>query len=64
MTDHSLFCRISDCPRLQFLHRRKRLLDPRLHLLEQILRKFHAADVEGKTELAIFQEISLESLPE
>ncbi len=64
MTDHSLFCRISDCSRLQFSHRRERLLNPRLHFLEQIIRKFHAADVEGKTELTVFQEISLESLPE
>ena len=45
-------------------HRRERLLNPRLHFLEQIIRKFHAADVEGKTELTVFQEISLESLPE
>ena len=64
MTNHSVFCRISDCSRLQFPHRRKRMLDLRLHFLEQIIRKFHPADVERKTELTIFQEISLKSLPE
>jgi hypothetical protein len=34
------------------------------HFLEQIVPEFHPADVERKTEFAIFQEISLKPLPE
>jgi hypothetical protein len=64
MTNHSVLCGISDCPRFQFPHRRKRMLDLRPHFLEQIVRKFHPADVERKAELTMFQEISLKSLPE
>jgi hypothetical protein len=64
MTNQSLLRGISDCSSLQFPHRCKRMLDLRTHFLEQIVRKFHPADVERETELTIFQEISLKSLPE
>jgi len=33
------------------------VLDLPPHFLEQIVRKFHTADVERKTEVTIFQEI-------
>ncbi len=64
MTNHSVLCGISDCSRLQFSHRCKRMLDLRPHFLEQIIRKFHPANVERETESTIFQEVSLKSLPE
>ena len=64
MTNHSVFSGISDCPRFQLSHCCKRLLDLRLRSLEKILRKFHPADVERKIQIAIVQEISLETLPE
>src|SRR5512132_764616 len=64
MTNHSVLCGISNCSCLQFPHRCKRRLDLRPQFLEQIVRKFHPADVERETELTIFQEISLKSLPE
>src|SRR6476620_5056290 len=64
MANHSLFGGISDCARFQFPHRGKRLVDLRLHFLEKTLRKFHPADVEGEIEIAVVQEISLETLPE
>jgi hypothetical protein len=64
MTNHSVLGGISDCSRLQFSHRCERMLDLRPHFLKQIVRKFHPADVEGETELTIFQEVSLKSLPE
>ena len=63
MTDHSILRGIGDCSRLQFPHRSKRMLDLRSHLFEQIVRKFHPADVERETELTMLQEISLKSLP-
>jgi hypothetical protein len=50
--------------RLQFSHGGKRMLDLWPHFLEQIVRKFHPADVERKTEFTIFQEISLKPLPQ
>jgi hypothetical protein len=40
------------------------MLDFGPHFLDQIVREFHPADVERKTKLTIFQEISLKSLPE
>jgi len=40
------------------------VLDSRAHFLEQIIRKFHPADVDGKTELTVLREISLKSLPQ
>ncbi len=61
MTDHSVLYGINDCSRLQFSHRRKRM---RPHFPEQVVRKFHSADVEREAEFTIFQEISLKSLPE
>jgi len=57
MTNHSVLCGIRDCSRLQFSHRRERSLDLRPHFLEQIVRKFHTADVERETELTVLQEI-------
>ena len=64
MTHHAVFGGISDCPRFQLSHCRKRLLDLRLHSLEEILWKFHPADIERKTKIAVVQKISLEALPE
>ena len=64
MTNHSVLCGISDCSRLQFSHRCKRLFSPRLHFFEQILRKFHPADVEREIEVTVFEEIPLKPLPE
>jgi hypothetical protein len=64
MTDHAFLCGIGDCARLQLSHRREGLLDLLPHFLEQIVPEFHPADVERKTEFAIFQEISLKPLPE
>jgi hypothetical protein len=63
MTNHAVLCGIGDSSRLQFSHRVKRMLDLRLHFLEQIVRKFHPADVQRETELTMFQEVSLRSLP-
>ena len=64
MTNHSFFCGISDCSRLELSHRRKRLLDLRPHLIEHVFRKFHSADVERKTEFTVFQKIPLKPLPQ
>ena len=64
MTNHAVFSRIGDLARFQLAHRCKCLFDLRLHLLEKIIREFHPADIERKTELPIFQEISLKPLPE
>src|SRR5437867_12416336 len=64
MAYHPFFGGVSNCPRFQLSHRPKRVLDSRVHFLEEILRKFHPADVERKIKIAIAQEISLETLPE
>ena len=37
------------------------LLDPRLHLLEEIIRKTHPADIDRKTEIVVAQKIFLET---
>src|SRR5207244_3584343 len=62
MAYHPFFGGISDCPRFQLSHRRKRLLDFRVHFLEEILRKFHPADVERKIEIAVVQQLLLERM--
>src|SRR5262245_2009876 len=64
MAYHPFFGGVSNCPRFQLSHRPKRLLDLRLHFLEEIVRKFYPADVERNIEIAVVQEISLETLPE
>jgi len=64
MADHPLLIRIGDCPRLQLAHRRECFLSKRLHFLEEIIREPHPADVDGKSEIAVVQEILLETLPE
>ena len=63
MTDHSPFVGIGDCSRLQLPHRCERFVDLRLHFLEEIVRKFHPADVDGETEFAVVQKILLKTLP-
>jgi hypothetical protein len=64
MTDHPFLIRIGNRARLQFVHRCERLVDSRLHLAEEIIRKFHPADVDGELEIAVANKIVLESLPE
>ena len=64
MAYHPFFGGVSNCPRFQLSHRPKRLLDFGVHFLEEILRKFHPADVERKIEIAVVQKVLLETLPE
>ena len=64
MPYHALLIGSSDCSRLQLLHRRECLFDPRLHSLEKVVWKFHSADVDGKIEMAVVQKILLKTLPE
>ena len=63
MPDHSLLVRVCDRARFQFAHVGEGLLDPRPHLLEEIVRETHPADVDRKIQVAIAQEIFLESRP-
>ncbi len=53
MADHSFFIGIRDSARFQVAHRGKRLVDPRSHLVEEIVRKFHPADVDRETEIVV-----------
>jgi hypothetical protein len=46
MSDHSMFIGIDDGAGFQLLHGRKRLLDARLHRVEEIIRKPHSADID------------------
>ena len=64
VADHAVFIRIRDCACLQFTHGPKRLLDTWLHLVEEIVAKFHPADVDRKIDIVVTQEILLEALPE
>ena len=63
MADHSFFVRIRDSACLQVAHGRERLVDLRLHLAEEIVRKFHPADVDRKSELVVTQKVLLKPLP-
>ena len=63
MADHSFFIRVGNCARFQFTHGRESLVDLRPHFGEEIVRKFHPADVDGKIEVVVAQEILLKPLP-
>ena len=39
-------------------------IDIGLHFFEEIVREFHPTDVEGKTKVAVMQEVPLKTLPE
>src|SRR5262249_26834431 len=63
MTYHSLFVRVRDSSRFQITHCCECLVDLRLHLAEEIVRKFHPADIDRKIKLVVAQKELLESLP-
>ena len=46
MADHPFFIGVRDSARFQIAHRGKRFVDPRPHLVEEIVREFHPADVD------------------
>src|SRR5207244_6885829 len=62
--DHSFLIRIRDPARLQVAHGYERLVDLRAHLIEEIIRKFHPADVDREIEIVVAQKVLLKSLPE
>jgi hypothetical protein len=64
MANHAFLIGIGDRSRFELFHRRKCLFDPRLHFLEEIVRKSHPADIDGKIEIAVVQKILLKTLPE
>ena len=64
VADHSLLIRIGDRARLELAHGREGFLDSRLHLLKEISRKFHTANVDRKIEIGVAQKIFLKTLPE
>src|SRR5437588_11229032 len=63
MADHSFLVRIRDSACLQVAHGRECLVDLRLHLAEEIVRKSHPADVDRKSELVVTQKVLLKPLP-
>src|SRR4029453_4688801 len=63
MTDHAFLSGIGDCSPLQFSHGRKCFLNLRLHFLEEIVGKFHPADVERKIEMPAEKKIWPEPRP-
>ncbi len=64
MANHAFLIGIGDRSRFELFHRSERLFDPRLHLLEEIIRKSHPADIDGNIEIAVVQKILLKTLPE
>src|SRR6266480_6984180 len=64
MANHAFLIGIGDRSRFELFHRSERLFDPWLHLLEEIIRKSHPADIDGKIEIAVVQKILLKKLPE
>ena len=64
VADHSLFVRIRNFALFQTAHRRERLVDLRPHFLEEIVRKFHPADVDRETEIVVAKKVLLKALPE
>ena len=64
MANHPFFVWIRDSARLQVAHGGEGLVDPRPHLVEEIVRKFHPTDVDRKTEVVVAQKVLLESLPQ
>src|SRR6266446_1192129 len=64
VADHSRLIRIGDRARLELAHGREGFLDSRLHLLKEISRKFHTANVDRKIEIGVAQKIFLKTLPE
>src|SRR5947207_11579867 len=64
MPNHSPFVRVRDRARFQLSHGRKSFFDARLHCCEKIVRKFHAADVDGKIEIVVAKKVFLKSRPE
>ena len=63
MADHPFFIWVGNRARFQLAHGRERLVDLRPHFGEEIVRKFHPADVDGKIEVVVTQEILLKPLP-
>jgi hypothetical protein len=63
MSNHSFLGGISDCPGLQRSHYGKSFIDLWLHLLEEIVREFHPADIERETKIGVIQKILLKTLP-
>jgi hypothetical protein len=63
MSNHSLLAGVGDCPGLQRLHSRKRVIDLWLHFSEEIIGEFHPTDVERKTKVTVIQEVLLKTLP-
>src|SRR2546423_9555448 len=64
MPDHAFLVRICDSSLFQIAHCGERLVHLRPHRIEKIVRKFHPADVDRKSEISVAQKVLLESLPE
>ena len=63
MANHPFLIGIGDCSRFKLPHCRKRLVDLRLHFLEEIVGKSHPTNVERETEIVVVHEILLKTLP-
>ena len=64
MAHHAILVGVGNGTRFQFAHRAKRRLHLGLHLFEKPIGETHPADVDGKAEIVVAQEIILKSLPE
>src|SRR6266513_1596501 len=64
VADHPLLTGIGDRARFELPHGCKGFLDARLHLLKEISRKCHTADVDRKIKIGVAQKIFLKTLPE
>src|SRR5882724_4441711 len=64
VADHPLLIGIGDRARFELAHGCEGFLDSRLHLLKEISRKFHTANVDRKIEIGVAQKIFLKTLPE
>ena len=64
VADHPLLTGIGDRARFELPHRCEGFLDSRVHLLKEISRKFHTANVDRKIEIDVAQKIFLKTLPE
>src|SRR5207248_6605130 len=64
VADHSLLIGIGDRARFELTHGPEGFLDSRLHLLKEVSRKFHTANVDRKIEIGVAQKIFLKTLPE
>jgi hypothetical protein len=61
MTDHPVLVRVRNRAGFEFRHRGEGPLDQRLHPVEEIIGKPHPADVDGKIEIVVAQEIFLKT---